>query len=106
MNFTSTPTMSNRGPSSHHEFFAKLYGAFDDKSKNDKNENKTDVTDERENVEDNICVDEDIDVDSDSDNSTSSTKNDDRMKNDTSLRQHLSPSLPSLGHPPSGIKKN
>ena len=102
MNFSSTPTMSNRGPSSHHEFFAKLYGAFDDKTKND--QNKNDVSNERENVEENICVDEDIDVDSDSDNSTMSTKNDDdRMKNDASLRQHLSPSLPSLGHPTSGI---
>jgi hypothetical protein len=110
MNFSSTPTMPNRGPSSHHEFFAKLYGAFDDKNKNDKNEsfgykNKHEVLVEREDPEENICVDDDIDVDSDSDNSTMSLKNDDRMKSDALLHQSLSPSLPSLGHSSSGIKK-
>ncbi len=102
--------MPNRGPSSHHEFFAKLYGAFDDKNKNEKNEsfgdkNKHEVLVEREDPEENICVDDDIDVDSDSDNSTMSLKNDDRMKSDALLHQSMSPSLPSLGHSSSGIKK-
>ena len=109
MNFSSasTSTVSNhRTPSSHHEFFAKLYGSFDDKNvvKNVDGNDKT--SHEKENVEnnnddDNICVDDDVDSDSDD------TSYDDRTlslerQNDVSTRHDLSPPSPTLQHPTPG----
>ena len=113
MNFSSlasTSSVSNhRAPSSHHEFFAKLYGSFDDKNvvKNVDGNEKTSL--EKENVEnnnddENICVDDDVDSDSD-------TSYDDRTlslerQNDVSASHNMSPPSPTLQHPTSGNLQN
>ncbi len=106
MNFSSasTSTVSNRTPSSHHEFFAKLYGSFDDKNVVKNVDGNEKMSLEKENVEnnndENICVDDDVDSDSD-------TSFDDRTlslerQNDVSTRHTLSPPSPTHQHPSSG----
>jgi hypothetical protein len=78
---TSSSSATRRGPSSHREFFAKLYGSFDDNKSADKRQADDDV-------------DDDIDVDSDTDIST----NEESMshKTDSSPEQKTSTNLPPL----------
>ena len=103
MNFSSpTPSSSStpRGPSSHHEFFAKLYGSFEDK--------KDDQTSKRSLIDLDVADDDDdadidVDVESDSDVSTNDG-NSSSTKNETSPTQKLSPTLPPISHPTPGKK--
>ena len=85
---SSSSTVPNKGPSSHHEFFAKLYGSFEDKkvTENKMFENKMA---ENNNDDEDICVDDD---DSDSDNSFEQKSEQDNSFEDKS-RNDISPRL-------------
>ena len=85
---SSSSTVPNKGPSSHHEFFAKLYGSFEDKKVIDNKmfENKMA---ENNNDDEDICVDDD---DSDSDNSFEQKSEQDNSFEDKS-RNDISPRL-------------
>ena len=85
---SSSSTVPNKGPSSHHEFFAKLYGSFEDKKviENKFFENKMA---ENNNDDEDICVDDD---DSDSDNSFEQKSEEDNSFEDKS-KNDISPRL-------------
>ena len=95
---SSSSTVPNKGPSSHHEFFAKLYGSFEDKKvtenkmfENKMAENKMfeNKMAENNNDDEDICVDDD---DSDSDNSFEQKSEQDNSFEDKS-RNDISPRL-------------
>ena len=110
---SSSSTVPNKGPSSHHEFFAKLYGSFEDKkvTENKMFENKMA---ENNNDDEDICVDDD---DSDSDNSFEQKSEqgnlfEDKSRNDISPRLDVShrhnlnlTSSQMVEHPTSGNHK-
>ena len=90
---SSSSTVPNKGPSSHHEFFAKLYGSFEDKKVTEKKMFENKMFDnkmaENNNDEEDICVDDD---DSDSDNSFEQKSEQDNSFEDKS-RNDISPRL-------------
>lgn len=103
----SSSTVANKGPSSHHEFFAKLYGSFEDKKVIESKflENKF-LDNNNDNNEEDICVDDDV---SDSDNSSRQDNSfEEKLRNDISPRHEISPRqhlnlVPSqMEHPNSG----